>query len=40
MTSIADKMREAMLRWFGRVKMRCNDAPVRRHERLGKPKKN
>ncbi|KAG5621392.1 hypothetical protein H5410_006610 [Solanum commersonii] len=47
--SMADKMREAMLRWFGHVKKRCKDEPVRRHERLGligvrrnrgKPKKN
>lgn len=29
-----DKMREAKLRWFGHVKTRCKDTPVRRPERL------
>lgn len=27
-------MREAKLRWFGHVKRRCPDAPVKRCERL------
>lgn len=30
----ADKLREAKLRWFGHVKMRCGDVSVRRCERL------
>ncbi|XP_060216871.1 uncharacterized protein LOC132644299 [Lycium barbarum] len=46
---VADKMRETRLRWFGHVERRCEDAPVRRCERLdisgvrrgrGRPKKN
>ncbi|XP_060182471.1 uncharacterized protein LOC132612165 [Lycium barbarum] len=32
--SMEDKMREARLRWFGHVKRRDTDAPVRRCERL------
>ncbi|WMV43725.1 hypothetical protein MTR67_037110 [Solanum verrucosum] len=32
-TFVAGKMREARLRWFGYVKKRCADAPVRRCER-------
>lgn len=28
--SVEDKMREARLRWFQRVKRRFNDSPVRR----------
>lgn len=46
-TSIANKMRENRLRWFGHVKWRPNDALVRRSENLqnervwdwGRPKK-
>ncbi|XP_070020433.1 uncharacterized protein [Nicotiana sylvestris] len=46
--SVEDKMWESMLRWFGHVKRRSIDAPVRRCERLameslrrgrGRPKK-
>ncbi|XP_070022982.1 uncharacterized protein [Nicotiana sylvestris] len=45
---IEDKMREAQLRWFGHLRRRSTDAPVRRYERLtleglqrgrGRPKK-
>nr|XP_009594785.1 craniofacial development protein 2-like [Nicotiana tomentosiformis] len=48
MASVEDKMWEARLRWFGRVKKRGTNAPVRRCERLslegqkrcrGRPKK-
>ena len=47
-TSIEDKMRESRLRWFGHVRRRPSDAPVRRIEKLrsddiargrGRPKK-
>ena len=46
--SIEDKMRETRLRWFGHVKIRSVDAPVRRCERInikgkrgrGQPKKS
>jgi len=46
---IGDKLREIRLRWFGHVKRRSVDAPVRRCERIsipkgrrgrGRPKKN
>jgi hypothetical protein len=47
--SIEDKLREARLRWFGHIRRRPNDAPVRRCERIecadyrrsrGRPKKS
>ena len=47
--SIEDKMREARLRWFGHIRRRPRDAPVRRCETLecleyrrsrGRPKKS
>jgi len=34
---IEDKMRETRLRWFGHVKKRSVDAPVRRCERINIP---
>ena len=46
---IEDKIREARLRWFGHIKRRSMDAPVRRCEKLdcpnhkrsrGRPKKS
>jgi len=33
-TSIEDKIRDARLRWFGHIRMRSVDAPVRRCEKL------
>ncbi|KAG5597751.1 hypothetical protein H5410_038983 [Solanum commersonii] len=30
--SVVDKLREARLRWFGHMKRRCEDAPVRRQD--------
>ena len=33
-TSIEDKIREARLRWFGHIRRRNMDAPVRRRERI------
>lgn len=48
-TSLADKMRKARLRWFRYMKRRCVDVPVRKCERLtvtkvrrgrSKPRKN
>jgi len=47
--STEDKMREARLHWFGRIRRRNMDAPVRRFERIdsldyrrsrGRPKKS
>ena len=48
MASIEDKIRETRLRWFGHIKSRSIDAPVRRCENLdqsdhrsrGRPKKS
>ena len=31
---LEDKMRESRLRWFGHVKRRCANAPVRRCEKI------
>jgi len=48
-TSVEDKMREARLRWFGHIRRRSRDAPVRRCETIvhsdyrrsrGRPKKS
>ncbi|KAG5615047.1 hypothetical protein H5410_014871 [Solanum commersonii] len=48
MASVVDKLRKARLRWFGHVRRRCADAPVRRCKGLaiegtrrgrGRPKK-
>jgi len=36
--SIEDKLREIRLRWFGHVKRRSVEAPVRRCERINIPK--
>ncbi|KAG5592758.1 hypothetical protein H5410_043272 [Solanum commersonii] len=33
-TSVVDKLKEGRLRWFGNVKRRCVDAPMRRCEML------
>ena len=35
--SIEDKIREIHLRWFGNIKRRSMDAPVRRCEKLDRP---
>jgi len=35
--SVEDKMREARLRWFGHIKRRLRDAPVRRCETIEYP---
>jgi len=35
--SIEDKIREARLRWFGHIRRRNMDAPIRRCERLDGP---
>jgi len=35
--AIGDKMRETRLRWFGHVKRKSVDAPVRRCERINIP---
>ena len=49
MASIEDKMREARLRWFGHIRIRNVDAPVRRCKKIdcqdyrrsrGRPKKS
>jgi len=31
---LEEKLREARLRWFGHVKRRCVNAPVRRYEKI------
>ena len=36
-TSIENKIREARLRWFGHIRRRNMDAPVRRCERIDRP---
>ena len=49
MASIEDKIREARLRWFGHIRRRLRDVPVRRCETIeyldykrsrGRPKKS
>jgi len=35
--SIEDKLREVRLRWFGHIRRRNTDAPVRRCERIDRP---
>ena len=37
MTPIEDKMRETRCKWFGHMKRRNVDAPVRRYERINIP---
>ena len=37
MVPIEDKLREVRLRWFGHVKRRSADAPMRRCERINVP---
>ena len=34
MAPLEEKLREARLRWFGHVKRRCVNAPVRRYEKI------
>ena len=38
MTPIEDKLREIRFRWFGNVKTRSADAPMRRRERINIPR--
>jgi len=35
LTPVQDKMREGRLRWFGHIRRRRENAPVRRHEKIG-----
>ena len=37
MASTKNKLREARLRWFGHIRIRKMDAPVRRCERIDRP---